>query len=82
MCALSYTVGPQMYHPTRLPSSGTKGTFVLVNELSSRGASRLGPSLDASSASGGDHQGTGAQQPQMGPYCGNVFSPEDMVVMR
>jgi hypothetical protein len=35
--------------------------------------------LAASVASGMDHHGTGAQQPQSGPYCGNVFSLADIV---
>jgi hypothetical protein len=39
VCPLPYTVGPQMYHPTRLPLSGTKGTLVRVNVFSSLGAS-------------------------------------------
>jgi hypothetical protein len=65
MCALSYTVGPHMYHPTRLPSRGTNGVLVFVNVFISRGVSRVCVRVIIAAASGSLHHGVGAQQPHV-----------------
>ena len=78
MCAESYTVGPQMYHPTRLPSRGTNGTFVRVNVFISRGPSRRGPSAHAAAACSGRHHEVGGWHAHPGPKGGNVMGA-DMV---
>jgi hypothetical protein len=81
MCALSYTVGPQMYHPTRFPSRGWNGTFVRVNVFRSLGASRRGPSAVAAAASEARHQDVGAWHAHRGPNCGKrgAEAPDDIV---
>jgi len=49
----SYTVGPHMYHSTRLPAMGTNGTLERVSELASTsGYVRAHTSLSDAAACG------------------------------
>jgi hypothetical protein len=53
MCDESYTVGPHMYHSTRRPAMGTKGTLLRVSELYMRSGYVVAHSSDTDAVAWG-----------------------------
>lgn len=56
MCDESYTVGPHMYHSTRRPTMGTKGTLLRVSELYMRSGYVVAHSSDTDAVAWGMRQ--------------------------